>query len=186
MSAAPDLGACPVIAAVKNETQLARALASECEVVFLLFGDILSIGALTEQVRQAGKFPVVHIDLVNGLSQREIVVDFLAKTTHAGGIISTRPALIRRAKELGLFSVLRVFVIDSMALENLARERMSAEPDVLEILPGVMPDVLRRICARTALPVIAGGLLSQKKDVLAALDAGAVAVSTTDEALWEA
>lgn len=49
-----------------------------------------------------------------------------------------------------------------------------------------MPDVLRRICASISTPVIAGGLLSQKKDVLAALDAGAVAVSTTDEALWRA
>ena len=183
---APELSACPVIAAVKNEAQLAQALASECEVVFLLFGDLLNVAELTEQVRRAGKFPVVHIDLVNGLSPREIAVDFIAKTTSAGGIISTRPTLIRRAKELGLFSVLRVFVIDSMALESLRRDRCIVEPDVLEILPGVMPDVLRRICASVSPPVIAGGLLSQKKDVLAALDAGAVAVSTTDAALWNA
>lgn len=182
----PDLSVCPVIAAVKNEAQLARALTSECEVVFLLFGDILNIASLTERICAAGKFPVVHLDLINGLSPREIAVDFLAKTTCAGGIISTRPMLIRRAKELGLFSVLRVFVIDSMALENLSRERMNAEPDVLEILPGVMPDVLRRICTQTNLPVVAGGLLSRKKDVIAALDAGAIAVSTTDETLWEA
>ena len=113
-------------------------------------------------------------------------MDFIAKTTCACGLISTRPSLIRRAKELGLFTVLRVFVIDSMALENIARDRALVEPDVFEILPGVMPDVLRRICASISTPVIAGGLLSQKKDVLAALDAGAVAVSTTDEALWRA
>lgn len=183
---APDLSACPVIAAVKNEAQLARALTTECEVIFLLFGDILNISDLTRRVRAAGKFPVVHMDLINGLSPREIAVDFLAETTQTGGVISTRPQLIRRAKELGLFTVLRVFVIDSMALENLSRERMGAEPDVLEILPGVMPEILRRICARSPVPVVAGGLLSAKRDVLAALEAGAVAVSTTAEALWEA
>lgn len=182
----PELSDCPVIAAVKNEAQLERALRTECEVVFLLFGDLLNIAELTERVRGAGKFPVVHLDLINGLSPREIAVDFIAKTTCAGGLISTRPQLIRRAKELGLFTVLRVFVIDSMALENLARDRLLVEPDVIEILPGVMPDVLRRICASVSTPMIAGGLLSQKKDVLAALDAGAVAVSTTDEALWSA
>ena len=49
-----------------------------------------------------------------------------------------------------------------------------------------MPEILRRICRSVPTPVVAGGLLSQKKDVLAALDAGAVAVSTTDEALWNA
>ncbi len=183
---APDITACPVIAAVKNEAQLENALRSECEVVFLLFGDLLNVTELTERVREAGKFPVVHLDLVNGLSPRDIAVDFIAKTTRAGGIISTRPALVRRAKELGLFTVLRVFVIDSMALENLARDRLNVEPDVLEILPGVMPEILRRICRSVPTPVVAGGLLSQKKDVLAALDAGAVAVSTTDETLWNA
>ena len=166
---APDITACPVIAAVKNEAQLARALESECEVVFLLFGDILSIAELTQRTADAGKYPVVHLDLIAGLSPREIAVDFIAKTTCACGLISTRPALIRRAKELGLFTVLRVFVIDSMALENIARDRALVEPDVFEILPGVMPDVLRRICASISTPVIAGGLLSQKKDVLAAL-----------------
>ena len=182
----PELAECPVIAAVKNEAQLENALRSECEVVFLLFGDLLNVAELTERVRAAGKFPVVHLDLVNGLSPRDIAVDFIAKTTRAGGIISTRPALVRRAKELGLFTVLRVFVIDSMALENLARDRLNVEPDVLEILPGVMPEILRRICRSVPTPVGAGGLLSQKKDVLAALDAGAVAVSTTDETLWNA
>lgn len=109
---APDITACPVIAAVKNEAQLARALESECEVVFLLFGDILSIAELTRRTADAGKYPVVHLDLIAGLSPREIAVDFIAKTTCACGLISTRPALIRRAKELGLFTVLRVFVID--------------------------------------------------------------------------
>ena len=179
----PELAECPVIAAVKNEAQLENALRSECEVGFLLFGELLNVA---ERVRAAGKFPVVHLDLVNGLSPRDIAVDFIAKTTRAGGIISTRPALVRRAKELGLFTVLRVFVIDSMALENLARDRLNVEPDVLEILPGVMPEILRRICRSVPTPVVAGGLLSQKKDVLAALDAGAVAVSTTDETLWNA
>lgn len=33
-------------------------------------------------------------------------------------------------------------------------------------------------------PVIASGLLQDKSDVMAALSAGAIAISTTDEALW--
>lgn len=180
----PDLSDSPVIAAVKNEAQLDAALRCSCETVFLLFGDILNIAELTARVRTAGKHAIVHIDLIAGLSAREIAVDFIARTTQADGIISTRPQLIRRARELGLFTVLRVFVIDSMALENLRRDRAAIETDVIEVLPGVMPDVLRRICASLRVPVIAGGLLSQKKDILAALDAGAIAVSTTDERLW--
>ena len=47
----PELAECPVIAAVKNEAQLENALRSECEVVFLLFGDLLNVAELTERVR---------------------------------------------------------------------------------------------------------------------------------------
>ena len=184
MRAPLDLSSCPVIAAVKDEQQLVRALETDCDVIFLLFGDILNVSALTQQVHSAGKRAIVHLDLINGLSAREIAVDFIARTTCADGIISTKPMLIRRAKELGLYTVLRVFVIDSMALKNLSREREMVQPDVFEILPGVMPEVLARICESAGAPVIAGGLISTKKDVVAALSAGAVAVSTTDEALW--
>lgn len=35
-----------------------------------------------------------------------------------------------------------------------------------------------------AVPLIAGGLLSDKADVLAALGAGALCVSASDESLW--
>lgn len=180
-----DLSASPVIAAVKNEQQLRLALESECETVFLLFGDLLNIGALTRSIKDAGKNAIVHIDLVNGLSSKEIAVDFIAKTTSADGIISTKPQLVKRGKELGLFTVLRVFVIDSKAIENIRRDRVAVEPDVMEILPGIMPPVIESICAMIPTPVIAGGLISKKKDILAALDAGAIAVSTTNQEMWQ-
>lgn len=56
---------------------------------------------------------MVHIDLINGLSGKEIAVDFIQKFTRADGIITTKPALIKRARELELSTILRFFVIDS-------------------------------------------------------------------------
>ena len=47
-----------------------------------------------------------------------------------------------------------------------------------------MPKVLRKICTLSRIPVIAGGLIADKEDVLGALDAGAVAVSTTNQEVW--
>lgn len=179
-----DLSLCPVIAAVKDDAQLSRALASDISVIFLLFGDIMNISELCERIHNAGKHAIVHLDLVNGLSRREIAADFIAKTTKAAGVISTKPAVIRRAKELGLFTVLRVFVIDSMALGNLEHEVEICNPDVVEILPGVMPDVIRHISQSCRTPIVAGGLISTKKDILSALSAGAAAVSTTHEESW--
>ena len=54
----------------------------------------------------------------------------------------------------------------------------------MDILPGTMPRVISRLCGQLSQPLIASGLLSDKQDVMAALSAGAAAVSTTCEELW--
>ena len=176
----------PVLPAVKDAGRLEACLAQPAGVVFLLCGDILNIDRLIDRVHQAGKYAVVHADLVAGLAPREIAVDFLHRCG-ADGIISTRPMLLRRGRELGLLTVLRVFAIDSKAVSNLGRETEGGMPDVIEILPGTLCKVLRRLSRELPVPLIAGGLLSDKADVLAALGAGALCVSASDEslgALW--
>ena len=102
----------------------------------------------------------------------------------ADGIISTRPSFIKRAKELGLFTVLRFFVFDSLSLENVRRTAAAAQPDVIEILPGIMPKVISRIASSISIPLICGGLIMDKADVMEALGAGALAVSSTNEQVW--
>ena len=175
---------CPVIAAVKDREGLAQCLQSEIKEVFILFGTVCNIGELVHQVKAAGRCAIVHIDLVSGLSAKEISVDFIRKYTEADGIISTKPALISRAAELGLYTVQRFFVIDSMALANVTRHQGACKPDFIEILPGTMPKIFRKICRETAVPVIAGGLISDKEDIMAALNAGACAISTTNPQVW--
>lgn len=179
-----DLEDCPIIAAVKDEEGLSACLRSESSVIFVLYGDLCTIDGIVEKIKQSGKKAVVHMDLIQGLSGKEAAVDFLKKYTMADGIITTRPALVRRAKELGLFTVLRFFVIDSMAYENIQKQSAAVSPDVIEILPGLMPKVIQKIRRAVRRPVIAGGLISEKEDIMAALDAGAVAISTTNQEVW--
>jgi len=47
-----------------------------------------------------------------------------------------------------------------------------------------MPKVIRKISGSTDKPIIAGGLISDKEDVINALAAGAVSVSSTQRAIW--
>lgn len=176
----------PVIAAVKSEAQLEACLRSPCRVVFLLFGDICGLPALVARAKAGGRAALVHVDLIGGLAPKEVAMDFIAQNTAADGIVSTRPNLIRRARELGLVTVLRVFAIDSMAVESLKRERQLAGPDLIEVMPGAIPKVIRRIRDSVDTPLIAGGLLTDKEDALNALGAGALAISTSCEALWRA
>ena len=175
----------PIIAAVKDEQGLQNCLGrEELTVIFILYGDICSIADIVAEVKSAGKIAMVHLDLVTGLSSKEIAVDFIHKYTQADGIITTKPALIKRAKELSLYTILRLFVIDSMAYENIERQLKSARPDLIEILPALMPKVVARICNLSSTPVIAGGLVSEKEDIMELLDAGVISVSSTNEKIW--
>ena len=175
---------CPVVAAIKDEEGLRKCIHSEIQIVFVLYGDICSIGDIVSRLKKAGKTVMVHLDLITGLSSREIAVTYLKAVTHADGIISTKPAVIRQAKEEGLFAIMRFFVIDSIAFDSIERQTESVHPDMIEVLPGVMPKIIRRICQNSRVPVIAGGLISDKEDIMAALSAGAVSISTTNQAVW--
>ena len=172
----------PVIAAVKTDEALTAALASPCSAVFLLASTLLTVDGLVHRIHDAGKLAVVHIDLVDGLSSREIAVDSLNALCHPDGIISTR---IRRARHRGLLTVQRAFILDSLSLTSLSGQLEQGKPDFVEILPGIMPRVIAEISARTQVPVIAGGLLRDKADVMAAMRAGAAAVSTSAPSLWD-
>lgn len=174
----------PVLPAVKDEDSLPRALRCESRVVFLLGGDLLSIRRWIDLTHEAGKQAAVHLDLVGGLAPREVAVDWLQQQG-ADGIISTRPHLIRRGRELGLLTVLRVFAIDSKAVGNLQKETEMVTPDVIEILPGTLPRVIERLSKKIPVPLIAGGLMTDKSDIVSALQAGALCASTSDEELWE-
>ena len=177
-----DVG--PVIASVKDEAGLSAALKSDVGVIFLLFGDVLNIGEMVGRAHAAGKAVFVHLDLVDGLAAREVSVDFIARNTAADGVLSTKDSLTRRAKDLGLVAIQRFFLLDSMAIENISRHLGQETSDLIEVLPGIMPKIIRRVRAVAGKPVIAGGLITDKEDVTGALGAGAVAVSTTNPAVW--
>ncbi len=174
----------PVIAAVCNEEELSFALESDCRVVFLLLGDVLNIGALTRRVHDSGKLCVIHLDLIEGFSSKEIAVDAIQKATGAEGIISTRGALIKRAKQLGLAAVQRGFMLDSRSLNSFEQQISQSKPDFVEILPGLLPKVIASLKERVHVPIIAGGFIHEKEDVIAALQAGALAVSASSPKIW--
>ena len=71
-----------------------------------------------------------------------------------------------------------------MAYENIDRQVKTAKPDVIEVLPALMPKIVSKVCKLSSAPVIAGGLVSEKEDVMTLLQAGAVSISSTNENVW--
>ena len=173
----------PIIAAVKIEEELQNALNSEVEIVFVLYGNIINISDISKKVKEKDKVAVIHIDLVEGLANKEVAIKFIKEFTDFDGIISTKPALIRIAKANGLIAIQRMFISDSISLEN-AKNHMSNPCDALEILPGIIPKVITELSQKYDKPVVAGGLISNKDDVISALSAGAACVSTSKQEIW--
>ena len=179
----------PIIAAVKDENGLEVALTEDIEIIFVLYGDICSIPTIVDKIKKAGKVAMVHVDLITGLNNsKDVCLDFIKNNTKADGIITTKSNLIQHARELELNTVLRYFILDSLALQNIEKQARSPgiKPDIIEFLPGiVLPKMIKRINKVSRVPIIAGGLIADKEDVMNALDAGALAISTTNHDVWE-
>ena len=174
----------PIIAAIRDDQALEECLKTECQNIFILYGTILTNADIVDKITQAGKYAYVHMDMIEGLSSKEVSVEYIKQHTSAAGIISTKSALIRKAKELGLFAIQRFFMLDSLAVKNVKKQMEQTRPDFIEILPGLMPGVIANVKKEIGHRVIAGGLISHKEDILNALDAGATAISTTNSKLW--
>ena len=174
----------PVIAAVKDEEGLDKSLRTDCRIIFILYGNICSLTTIVEKIKNRDKLAIVHADLVQGLSAKTEAIDYIKNNTKADGILSTKGNLVKHATDIGLIGILRNFIIDSMAMENVKKQVELAHPDMIEIMPGIMPEIIEKLKNEIKLTLIAGGLISDKKDVIAALSAGADAVSTTKEELW--
>lgn len=175
----------PVIAAVKSADEAEAAKASSCSVVFLLQSSLGTLARDIAAYKRAGKWVFLHLDLVDGLQTKDVAVDFLAQNTEVDGLISTRESVLKRAREVGLLTVHRFFVVDSLSLANLREAAHKPRADFIDILPGLMPRILQQFTETSPVPVLTGGLIQQKADVIAALQAGVLAVSTTDPAVWE-
>lgn len=172
----------PVIAAVRDDRWEA-ALASPADVLFYLSAELMSIEKRIIQAHEAGKALFIHLDLAEGIGKDKAGIRYLAQLG-ADGIISTRAQLIRMARDQGLLTVQRFFALDSQGLDSIDEMLERSAPDMMEIMPGVIGKVLKRFSGGH-IPVIAGGLITEKLEVTQALSSGAIAVSTGCEALWD-
>ncbi len=174
----------PIIAAVRDETGFVRALNAAPEMIFLLKSNILTIGEHIDRAHRNGKKLFVHVDLAEGIGKDEAGVSFLA-SLDVDGIISTRTGIVKAAKEHGLICVQRFFMIDSRSVDTAAESLIQSRADMAELMPGVACKAISDMKRRTRIPLIAGGLIDEKSEIIAALSAGASAISTGNAELWD-
>ena len=179
-----ELSRHPVIASVRTCEAAETASKSSAAAIFILGGSILTLPEIVKRAHDGGKYAFVHIDLAEGLGRDEAAVEWCARTLQADGLISTRPQLLRKASETGMITIQRLFLMDSSSFEHGKRLLKNTPPDMAEVLPGIAPKAVHQLCEALNKPVIAGGMITEKSEIIAALEAGALAVSVSDEKLW--
>ena len=174
----------PVIPAARSPESVRRAADSNAAVIFLLGGSILTLPDMIRIAHEGGKKAFVHLDLAEGLGRDESAVRWCVERISADGVISTRPSLLKTASELGAITIQRLFLMDSASFDHGKRMLRNTPPDMAEVLPGIAPKAIRELCEALEKPVIAGGLVTEAREIALALQAGAAAVSVGDEQLW--
>ena len=96
-----------------------------------------------------------------------------------------RITILNMEADRGMFTIQRFFLIDSMSYDTSVKTANAIKPHMVEVLPGLMPKVIKRISQQLPMPVIAGGLVETKEDVIEILNSGALAASSGSQELWQ-
>ena len=173
-----------IICAVRTQEDFNLALASKGEVIFDLSPDVMTLQERAKRAHVAKKRLFIHIDLASGIGKDKSGILY-AKSCGVDGIISTRVNMIKTARELGLFTVQRFFIVDSQSIYTTVDAVRSAKPDMIEIMPALLYKTLSRLSHELSTPIIAGGLIESEDELNTAIYSGAVSVSTGKRELWE-
>ncbi len=175
----------PIIAAVTSVEDVKEAIASPCDVLFLLSGTIQSMKEIIDLIHDADKIVFVHLDLMKGLAYDREGLAYLKEVFKPDGVISTKGMVVKKAKDIGFATIQRLFVLDSKSIGMGIKQLRDMKPDFVEVMPGGMPKIIKRISEQVTTPVIAGGLIDQADEIMPLLKAGAISVSTSARPLWE-
>lgn len=173
----------PIAAAIRTEKDFSTALRSDVDMIFLLHSNIMTVHQYIKEIHSAGKKAFVHVDFAEGIGKDRYGLEFLAKQG-VDGILTTRTNIVKAAKEYGLITVQRFFIVDSHSLGTSVDSIKISKPDIIEIMPGVVTKKIKEFAEKASMPIIAGGLVETLEEVKAALEAGADVVSTGEAELW--
>lgn len=173
-----------VIPAVRQMKDFEKALDTKYKWVILLTTRLAQLKSLVAYAKRKNKQVIVHIDLVQGLAADEYGVEFIAREIKPDGIISTRGTVIEQAKRHKLLAIQRLFLLDSLSLDSNVKLTGRTKADYIEVLPGMVPKVIKEIKKQTDIPIIAGGLITSQAEIEQSIEAGAIAVSTSSKELW--
>jgi glycerol uptake operon antiterminator len=173
----------PCCAAITAEDQLDDALGSRAPVIFLLRGNGLHVGHAVRRIHAAGKLVAVHVDLVGGLRADRASVAWLAGAG-VDAVISSHGQLMAPIRHEGMTAILRLLLTRRSQLDTAVGAIARSNPNIVEVLPGVILPSVAELLPDFGVPILAGGFIRTSRDVDAVLSTGALGVTTSADQLW--
>jgi len=179
------LGESKLINVIKEEKHIDKALESDSKIAFILAGSIVNLKTYVDCIKKKNKLVFIHVEMIGGLNCDRDGISFIAKYVRPSGIISTKKNILKSAKKHSLLTVQRIFAIDTDAVTTSITLINRLKPDVVEIMPARMPEIIEIINKSVDVPVITGGLIRNRIHIERALEAGAIAVASGTPKIWE-
>lgn len=174
----------PVIPAIKDNDTFQAALNSNNEIVFVIMSNIIDIKNICDKLKEKEKIVFIHVDMIDGLNSSNIGVDYIVNNIKPDGILTTKSNVVAHAHKNNIKVIQRFFILDTISYEKALQNIKENKVLAVEIMPGLMPKIIKKISSQIYQPVITGGLVAEKEDIINALNFGALSVSTTNIKLW--
>jgi len=174
-----------IIPAIRSMKDFEKMLNSSFTYGVMLDIHISQLKSVIDYAKRHDKKLFVHIDLIQGLGHNEAGTEYVCQELKPYGIISTKGGVITTAKQKGIVVAQRAFIIDSNALNKSIQLVKKTDPDIIEVLPGVISKVIKYVKEETGKTIFAGGLIDTVEEVEQAIRYGASAITTSNTELWD-
>lgn len=181
----PNKAQIPVVIRAIRDPSYCKDLISPAQGrwMFILGGSIDTVAQSVAYLHRHQWKVFVHIDMVKGITSDFEGIRFFKEFANPEGIITTRQHNISHAKKLNLVAIQRIFLLDSQSIESGITQVQHCDADAIEVLPGILPEIISYLSKNINKPLIAGGLVTTEKHVNDAIRAGAVSVSSSSASL---
>jgi len=174
----------PCCAAVTAPDQLDAAADSGAPIVFVLRGNGLELGATVDRVHAAGKLVAAHLDLVDGVRADPRGVAWLVRAG-VDAVITSHGQLTPVIRSEGAIAIQRLLLSRRSYFDTAVAAISRSEPDLVEVLPGVILPAVAPLLPSFGAPILAGGFVRTATDARSVLAAGAIGFTTSTCELWD-
>jgi len=124
-----------IIPSVSELKHFKKALATDCSVIQPSGAHIGNLKPIIEECHRQGKKVLVNHELVGGLGNSKTAFKMLKQYYHADWIIGSSVSRIHMYQNMGMHSIYKVVLVDSISVENAIHSLKEIRFDAIELRP---------------------------------------------------